>query len=1204
VALSASTQPASTTSGAAVILSATTATQQDIQNAALSRFQVLRDQYIKEGTPLRAAEQRAAAETDRIFDTHLTNSIPALPPPPPEVGSTSTTAGPPVSGVDTDTLVNQATSQVSSTATTTPIYDRYVRSAFQTGPTPLYDTYVSGSGFSGPRTPLYNRYVGETQRVPDSVAAMQQRPDYPIHFPEEKHVGPFDDTILGAAAQLKNALLGAVNLVAGPPVPAGVPVSKFGAVTQKSVEAQTGQPFTLTDEQMAQNRTAAAFIASSLVGGATADVILAKMASTVGKGMLAGTAAGATFGALRPRDQKESLMHAILMDAALFGGMSLAGGLVGKLTQPIKIGVDDLERSGIPIEQVASRGPEFGKALFEEVQGIAGNLTGTPPLVQLDDAIAGLNDVSVAQVPANIGVLRRYFGSPSKWKNVGGVVGDAAQRVTENASQRMALALRERGAWESILNDAESLIARDIPGVLNQAEDFGAGHAVAMQAQKQAFGKLLDNVFQPTDLPVTISPNMARAFELVRGRLLADRETLKLLVGGTADWGIDAYLPHVFVGDWAVTDAVTKQIYKIVGIGDIRSAAAQVLADNPGAQLRIVPKQFMMPAELAGLGLTGRALGTFISKAASALSVDRDEIASVLFENKVARLKPGKKFFSHTLARGEPPLEGFETDPFTALRIYAAGATRKMAFHDFEQKAGAIIDQLSSTPGTATSTQALKVYVDRVMGRPSELETATRSTFQEIARRMTAPLSPGIQQFAAEMADPRVLMGKVNQFEAFARLGYSPVAWYTNLSQTLVNTSSAIGWGPTMRGIRLFLDRSQQPQVDALLRALDIDLAVPLSAADQIVTRNVGQVSPWHPLYLFNKVETANRAIAALSKYQEQILKGADIRQALESSRQFVRDTQFDYSLADAPRLLQGPLGASVFQFKKFVLKEMEFMWSLRNNPAAIARFTTNVWAIGGVGALFALPPLILLDWASGELSGEKLSEKIQAAFPRASRGLPGFAGIDLGGNIAIGLPRETGDVFGPGVIDMWDFARDAIGKQGIDLIRGKQGHLTPTERAQLISGLVPVMVRRLMDSYDILNKGVVTTRGSVQLKYRPQDVAREATLAAFGFRSLPMAEEARVTTTIRRQVQLQQQDEQAVVQAWANHYVAGENEQATKVLQDAQTEGLLITREQLRDALAGAIMERSTRAMKNAPPELRLQELQRLQQLQQQIPH
>src|SRR5207245_1271275 len=103
--------------------------------------------------------------------------------------------------------------------------------------------------------------------------------------------------ILGVAQNLKETLSGMVNLVTGPPPPEGT-VSPFGAATQASIEQQTGQPFVTTEAQMRENRQAAAFVASSLVGGVAATTILGKMAPGVIKTALAGTAAGAAFGAI------------------------------------------------------------------------------------------------------------------------------------------------------------------------------------------------------------------------------------------------------------------------------------------------------------------------------------------------------------------------------------------------------------------------------------------------------------------------------------------------------------------------------------------------------------------------------------------------------------------------------------------------------------------------------------------------------------------------------------------------------------------------------------------------------------------------------------------------------------------------------------------------------------------------------------------
>lgn len=1026
----------------------------------------------------------------------------------------------------------------------------------------------------------FRRITGE-QDTAAVLVGTQQRPNFPIHFPEEEHVGPFGNVVQQMAQGLKDLLIGsaviAKNVALHPLTPPGEILKD------------------VSEEQRKQARLAGQLIASSLIGGLTSSAILAKMPAGLAKTFLEGSTLGAVFTTLEAGEHKDTLLKAFAVNAVLFGGMGMAGGLVGKVTKPINVGVEGLEKAGIPVGAGKLEGVEYGKSLFEEINGISEALK-TDALTKLPDLIKDDIAASIAQVPANIGLLRRFLGSPTRWKSVGGPVGEAAERITTNATQRMAVGLRLRGEWEATLKEAERVLLEDISYTSGAGQAMTEGARKAFIAlRKEQLGELLDNVFQPANLPVTAPPGMARAFTLLRNRLMADREMFRLLFGAAPDYGIDAYLPHVFVGEWAVVDATSGAIRGIAEWGNIKSTVAKLIADDPALSgtLRIVPKRFAIPSDFAGFGLSPRSVGIFINKSARTLGIDADEVASVVFENRLVRVKPGKKWFGHTQARGEPALQGFETDPFVALRIYAAGASRKMAFHDFEQKASAILESLArNEPGAKTSVDVLKAYVDRVMGRPSIIETALRGTIKEINNREVA------QQLRPGMRFIYPMLGKVAQWEALARLGYSPVAWFLQLSQTLVNTSSAIGWGPTMRGVRLFLDRSQRQQVDAILRALDIDLAVPLSAADQIVTRNVGEVSPFHPTYLFNKGDVANRAIAGLAKYQEQILKGAGIRESLDAARQFVRETQFDYSIADAPALLSGPLGSTVFQFKKFLIKELEFIGSISTNPAALARFMTNMWAVGGTSALFSLPPLMLADWATGYATGETINERIQAQFPRASRGLPGFAGVDFGGSVALGVPRETGDFFGPAVTDVATLAFSVAPKWLIDKVRGKQGHLTPSDKAEAIAQLVPVMVRRLMDAYHIMENSTVNARSTHALQLRPENVEREAVLAAFGFRSLPRAEEARVYATQQRRVGLQTLDEHAAVQAMVDAYFDGDMERLAQIRADAQEAKLFIGGEQLQRAIQQRLVERTILGVKQMPPELRAEELERLQQI------
>ena len=871
----------------------------------------------------------------------------------------------------------------------------------------------------------------------------------------------------------------------------------------------------------------------------------------------------------------------------------------GTRPPPLNLSDDILTRAARTTSVV---GADYGKAVAEEVKEISRLMTARvaaqAPRAQritipgVEGALEFSADITIASRPTNIGVIRRFLGSPSKWEKVGGPVGQATGRIVWNAIDREMLSHRLTGEWREILKEAGGLIEQ------------GAKGAAAKQRKRIEFGKLLDTVFEPEDLGVAVPENMQQAFALIRGRLLADREALRLTVGGAADWGIDAYLPHVFVGDYIIRDAAGAT-RAVVRMPDIKRTAADILKAEPGAQLTVIPKEFAFPQDLGGFGLPAKQYFAFTNRAAEALSLSPEQVRQLVTEGGVVRVGARQKFFAHTQQR-TANLEGFEADPFVALDIYSRGVGRKLAFHDFEAKTQAIIEGMELAAGApravAASTNVIKEYVDRVMGRPTQMQEQLRATVQNIANRVSEAGFERIGIFIEQRGDPARLSSRLSQWESIARLGYSPTSWFLNLSQTAVNTATAIGWTPTMRAIRLLSDRSQRTQTDALLRALDIDLRVPLSAAGDMTSSVVGDVSVWHPLYLFNRAETANRSIAGVAKYLEELKAGRPQTVALENAKRFITETQFEYSFADTPMLMQGPLGSTAFQFKKFLTKELEFLAGL--SPKQASRLVVNIQLVGGLSALMSLPPGLLLDALTGKFTGETLTERVQEKFPRASRGIPGLLGVDFGGSVAIGLPRDVGDVFGPAVSDVgallalapdaFDIMTSIPGLQDVnDKIR-TQFPLTPQDRARALRQLLPVLVRRVGDAAEIVIDEKVTIPGRATEKFRPENPASEALLTALGFRSLERAQEQEVTTInnrINRQIRAA---DQVVVQEWAIAHTAGDFDKAAKILRDAARRGLIITSAQLQRALEDATLGRTVRGVKRTPIEAREEALRR----------
>ncbi|KKK76004.1 hypothetical protein LCGC14_2868050, partial [marine sediment metagenome] len=391
--------------------------------------------------------------------------------------------------------------------------------------------------------------------------------------------------------------------------------------------------------------------------------------------------------------------------------------------------------------------------------------------------------ISVASRPTNIGVLRRFLGSPSKWEKVGGPVGQASGRIVWNAIDREMLSHRLTGEWRELLKEARGFVEQ------------GAKGAAAKQRQRIEFGKLLDTVFEAEDLPIAVPESMRKAFDLVRGRLLADREALRLTVGAAPDWGIDAYLPHVFVGKYLIRDA-SGATRAVVRASEIKKTAADILSAEPNVALSVIPKEFSFPQDLGGFGLSAKQYFAFTNRAAEALSLSPEQVRQLVTEGGVVKVGARQKFFAHTQQR-KANLEGFEADPFVALNIYSRGVGRKVAFHDFETKTQAIIEGMEKAAGSgravAASTNVIKEYIDRVMGRPTQMEEQIRATVQSIASRVSRAGLERAGTFIEQQGDPSRLLGRVSQWESIARLGYSPTSWFLNLSQTAVNTATAIG---------------------------------------------------------------------------------------------------------------------------------------------------------------------------------------------------------------------------------------------------------------------------------------------------------------------------------------------------------------------------------------------------------------------------
>lgn len=465
-------------------------------------------------------------------------------------------------------------------------------------------------------------------------------------------------------------------------------------------------------------------------------------------------------------------------------------------------------------------------------------------------------------------------------------------------------------------------------------------------------------------------------------------------------WGIDDYITNIERGSYRVVtpDGTTVAVAETrVGA---KEKALKYGRDHPGTTRLTITDEFSSSAEFP-TKLTRGQYFRMAQRAATALGSDVREIQRMLRAegSPIVVVKPPSKF-AGPMQRRYGILEG-EADIFDALPAYAYSVRKKLALDPVLKQAR------TDLPKLPTNTQKqVEDLIGDVRGRYSLAD--------QIADYVLAPL--GNKPFAVSRG-----VGVARTVAAALKLGYRPVS-------ALVNRLGGLQHTWTKTGTRHWLEARRfmhTPEFHEIwLRNADY-----VGAHAQAFTEAGHADVPWyHPLSMFQFAERVNRpeAFAAFYKYAQREL-GMDGPASEAYARKATRFAQFTYTVGSLPRLLRSPPGRLIGQFKAYLVKEMEFVSSLRGfeiprylsafaalgGPRAFIYFLRSLPVLGSIGALWALE-----DW---------LNRKA----PRASRGAPGFAGIDMTAAVTPQLPSRQEDWMGPALSDamrLWtDVLRPAL---------------------------------------------------------------------------------------------------------------------------------------------------------------------------------
>lgn len=560
------------------------------------------------------------------------------------------------------------------------------------------------------------------------------------------------------------------------------------------------------------------------------------------------------------------------------------------------------------------------------------------------------------------------------------------------------------------------------------------------------------------------------------------------------------------------------------------------------------------------------------------------EAAELLKQSGTVPSAGPRKFSQHLQSR-KLGTRDFAEDPFTALRFYTHNMERTLAYDTFERQAASIVENIPQ------AKSELRLWAERetdlLLGRPTRAERHVQNIVQGLG--LEATLGPrALKSFS----------GFVRNIESKLKLGgiWSGVI---NSTQYATATVAKLGTKYSAIGLEAILSPAKRAEALALLKEGNIDLGIHTLTTEGILTaddsvfgelRNaaarmkIGETKAaagsgfralenlW--LLLFNGAEKMNRLGTFYGAYRKATGEFNMTREAaLGYAEKIVRETQFDYSAANTPQLLAGPVGAVLGQFKSFFVHEVEMIAQM--TPKERVKLLVSFQALGGLGSLLNMPGADLVDNASRFMFDQKMSEALKVSgggddanpFTRfAAFGLPGLRGLDISRSVG---PGGIADLhrgwMGPGAGDLAAYGKFA---GGVVSDHFKYGSTRPETWNAFLQKALPSQARRTLLGLDIIDSGEVRNPYSGKLVYRPDDRLRVGILQAIGAPTARMSQELAMDEVVQRKIDSYREARASYRQQVALALVGGRQAEAQAALERARASGVIFQPRDLRQAV------------------------------------
>lgn len=662
------------------------------------------------------------------------------------------------------------------------------------------------------------------------------------------------------------------------------------------------------------------------------------------------------------------------------------------------------------------------------------------------------------------------------------------------------------------------------------------------------------------------SPDLRRIYKMLRGE------------------GRLNYLPHVFMGDWvARAGPLTRRFTDRL---DAINYARQLLETGAHTGDILVQRDAFAPD--AALFVSRQKWARLKQTIEEQIDAEAATVSKGLGAAGI-RVQPRRRFFAHLQAR-KFNLQTFEKDFAKLNQVYNYRLARKLAFDPFRKVA---LDIKESLPIDGGWRDWAESYIADVQGVPHGFTEQMNRTLQLWT----------LGRVSAMTVDR--IAGLWQKTMSLFYLGYSVPTALVNLTQTLINTVPGFaknGHYWVARGLRELLRGS--PESLEVLDYVGVRFQHPKHMVSEFLPRGLAakDTSWFAPMWMFNQTESINRSIAALSKYYEQKALGIPKQQALGAALELMHNTQFDYSLADAPRIMRNPIGRTFFQFKLFSWNELFFAEDLMRwgNARQKTAFLSYLLALGGLHLLALGTPLFLLNWLLGgaqipftskrplpsvfhDKEGHRITpwEALSDAIgPAAGSRLTAAMKYGLLAAFGINISERLG-FGGPG-----EFTGVSLPSREITNLTTALTAPTASQRQKAFRDLTPVVYKRIRGAIDAAREGKVRDRyGDV---INPAPTPADITRMVFGLQSPADAERIEQRGRERGEQARYSATRQGYVERAANALRAHNNDEARRILLEARQHGITIDANTVREEVLRADQPEILRRYQAAPRDLR----------------